>query len=378
MEIYLDNSATTKPMGIAIEAAVFAMAQEYGNPSSLHRKGWQAETLLTNAKSQIASAISCDKNEIVFTSGATESNNLGMIGLAMANIRRGKRIVTTAIEHPSVMEALATLEKQGFTIVKLLPNEDKEFDPIDFFNAVDEETTLVCAMYVNNETGMILPINEIAKAVKKKNPTTAVFIDGVQGFMKLPIKLKNSSIDLMSFSGHKVYAPKGVGALYIRRGVRILPQLYGGGQQNQIRPGTEPMPMIVAFGAAVEAQKDTMQHMSDHYKSLNEYFREQVKENSNIKINSKPSWANHIISIAVSGVRSEVMLHFLEQFEIYVSSGSACAKGKQSYVLASLGFSKESSDETIRISFGRDTTTQMIDTLIEKINEGINTLAKKR
>ncbi len=378
MEIYLDNSATTKPIDEAINVVVYVMAQEYGNPSSLHRKGWKAEQVMTNSKSQLANALSCDKNEIIFTSGATEANNLAIIGLCMANVRRGKRIVTTTVEHPSVMEALAILEKQGFTIVKLPPNEDKEYLPIDFFNAVDEDTILVCAMYVNNETGLILPIEDIAKAVKRKNPKTAVFVDAVQGFMKLPIKLKNSSIDLMSVSGHKVYAPKGIGALYIKRGVRILPQIYGGGQQNGIRPGTEPLPLIAGFGEAVEVQSSEMARMSQHYKSLKEYFLEQVKGNPNIKINSKIGWADYIISIAISGIRSEIMLHFLEQFEIYVSSGSACAKGKHSYVLSSLGISKEIADETLRISFGRDTTKQMIDELIIRLNEGIATLAKKR
>ena len=378
MELYFDNSATTKCMETAIDAAVIAMSQDYGNPSSLHKKGWQAELLLTKAKNQLAKAISCDKNEIIMTSGATESNNLAIKGIAMAHSRRGKKIVTTAIEHPSVLETLADLEKQGFHIVSILPNKDNEYAPIDFFNAVDEDTILVCAMYVNNETGMILPIEEIATAVKKKNPNTAVLVDAVQGFMKLPIKLKYSKIDLMSFSGHKVYAPKGVGMLYVKRGVRILPQLHGGSQQNQIRAGTEPMPMIAAFGAAVEAQLATMQEMNTQYKMLNDYFREQVKTSIEIKVNSKPNWATHIISVSVTGIRSEVMLHFLEQFEIYVSSGSACGKGKQSHVLAALGFSKECSDDTLRISFGRDTTTQMIDTLLEKIDEGIHTLAKKR
>lgn len=378
MEIYLDNSATTKPIPQGIAAAVFAMEQEYGNPSSLHKKGFAAENLLMKAKVQVAAALGCDKGEIVFTSGATEANNLGIIGLSTANMRRGKRIVTTAIEHPSVLEALAVLEKQGFTIVKLLPNEEQEYAPIDFYNAVDEETILVCAMQVNNETGMILPIEAIAREVKRKNPKTTVFVDGVQGFMKLPIKLKNSSIDLMSVSGHKVYAPKGVGALYIKRGLRIVPQMYGGGQQNGLRPGTESIPLIAAFGAAVEAEQAKLPQMREHYKALKEYFLEQVKGNPSIKVNSKKDWADYIISVAISGIRSEVMLHFLEQFEIYVSSGSACAKGKQSHVLLALGFSKERSDETLRISFGRETTIEMIDELVKRLNEGIEALAKKR
>lgn len=378
MEIYLDNSATTKPLQEAIDAAIFTMTEEYGNPSSLHRKGFKSENIVVNAKSQIANALSCDKNEIYFTSGATEANNLGIIGSAMANARKGKKIITTAIEHPSVMEALYVLEKKGFIIEKLKPNRENEYSPLDFYNAVDDDTILVCTMFVNNETGLILPVDKIAKAVKNKNANTAFFVDAVQGFIKLPIKLKNSNIDIMSVSGHKVYAPKGIGALYIKRGVRVLPQLYGGGQQNSIRPGTEPVPLIAAFGKAVEIQANSINEMCEHYKTLKDYFIEKVKNNTNIIINSKPDWANHIVSIAVKGIRSEVMLHFLEQFEIYVSSGSACAKGKHSYVLSALGISKENSDETIRISFGRDTTKEMIDELVIKLNEGIETLAKKR
>ena len=210
-EVYLDNSATTKVCEPAVRAAVQVMQTDYGNAASLHRKGFEAEQHITAAKKAIAAVLGCTEQELYFTSGATESNNMSLIGAADANKRRGKKIITTAIEHASVLETAAYLERQGYEVVRLQPNADGQYTPMDFYNAVDEQTVLVSAMFVNNEIGCSLPVTDIAKAVKRKNPNTLFHTDAVQGFLKLPLKLKNSGIDLLSASGHKIYAPKGIG-----------------------------------------------------------------------------------------------------------------------------------------------------------------------
>lgn len=378
MEIYLDNSATTRPCREAVDACLFAMETEYGNPSSLHRKGLRAEQLQNRAKAQLAAALSCEPSELIFTSGATESNNLALMGAAHANMRKGKTILTTSIEHPSVMEVTAALEKEGFRIKRLMPDENGSYTPEQFAEAVDADTILVSCMYVNNETGLILPVFAIAEAVKRKKADVLVHVDAVQGFLKQPIRLKNAAVDLLSVSGHKVSAPKGIGALFIRKGVRIQPRVYGGGQQNGIRSGTEPVPLIAAFGAAVEAQYQKLEESRKRYAARKEFLCEKLAGIEGISVNSTERCAPHIVSISVKGIRSEVMLHYLEQFEIYVSSGSACAKGKQSYVLAALGFSKPLSDTTLRISFGPDTTEEMLAELAKRLEEGSRTLAKMR
>lgn len=376
MEIYLDNSATTKPFDEAIEACVYAMKEEYGNPSSLHKRGFLAEKLLDSSKIEISKALVCQPNEIYFTSGATESNNLAIIGAANAHKRKGNKIITSAIEHPSVKEAMAYLSSQGFEIIEVMPNKNGKYDIIDFINLVDEKTILISLMYVNNETGLILPVFDIAKKTKIKNPNVIIHVDAVQAFMKIPIKLKNSFIDLMSISGHKVYAPKGIGALYIKKGVRILSQTYGGAQQGGIRSGTESIPLISAFSAAVKKQNNNIKENLEHYKNLKDYLIKKLKEIEDVKINSCEDSAPHIINISVDKIRSEVMLHYLEQFYIYVSSGSACSRGKQSYVLTALGFEKDRIDTSIRISFGLETTNEMLDVFVDKLKDGINTLAK--
>lgn len=378
MEIYLDNSATTKVCAEAEAACLFAMREEFGNPSSLHKRGFEAEKLIDEAKKQIANLISCDKGEIFFTSGATESNNLAILGRALSENRRGNKIITTAIEHPSVLEACAFLEKRGYEIVKIYPDENGKINPIDFYNAVDEKTILVSAMMVNNETGYILPVGEIAKAVKRKNKNVCFHVDAVQGFLKLPIKLKNSDIDLMSISGHKVYAPKGVGAIYIKKGTRIKPLIYGGNQQNGLRSGTESVPLISAFGASVKANGPKISENLEHYKKLRARLLLKLSEIPDITVVSDESCAPFIVSLSVKGIRSEIMLHFLEQYDIFVSSGSACSKGGGSYVLSAFGVLKEVSDEAIRLSFSRETTEEMLDVFIEKLKLGTETLAKKR
>lgn len=379
MEIYLDNSATTRPCDEAVAACVHAMKTEYGNPSSLHKMGFSAERLMETAAKQLAAALSCEPSELVFTSGATESNNLAVLGAAAAAARRGKTVVTTAVEHPSVLEACARLESQGYTVKRLNPDQTGRYTPEQFADAVDQDTVLVTCMMVNNETGLILPVMDIARAVKRKNPNALVHVDAVQGFLKLPIKLKGADVDLLSVSGHKVRAPKGVGALYLKRGVRILPRTYGGGQQGGLRSGTEPVPLISAFGAAVEAQCTKISAERERCGAVRARLIEQASAVNGLTVNSAgEGYAPHIVSLSAYGVRSETMLHFLEQHGIFVSSGSACAKGKPSHVLTALGFDPMTAGETIRVSFGADTTPGMMDELVSRLAEGIAVLVKQR
>ena len=378
MEIYLDHSATTPCSSEAVEACRGAMADCYGNPSSLHRKGFAAERLTDAARESIAAALACDGTELIFTSGATEANNLALIGAARARERRGKTIVISAVEHPSVLEPAAWLEKQGFTVKRIFPGADGVYSPADFAEAMDQETVLVSAMMVNNETGLILPVLEIAKAVKRMSNDVLFHTDAVQGFLKQPIRLKNSMIDLLSVSGHKVRAPKGVGALYIRKGVRLLPLLYGGGQQNGLRPGTEPVPLIAAFGAAVEAQKGRIAENAAHYETLRSHLVGCLSGISGVEARTGGEYAPWIVSVSAYGLRSEILLHYLEEAEIYVSSGSACSKGAPSHVLSALGIDRRTADETIRVSMSAATTVAELDAFAERLAEAMRLLHKQR
>ena len=378
MEIYLDNSATTRVCREAAAACCQAMETVFGNPSSLHKKGFAAEQLADLSKTQLAAALSCAPGELLFTSGATEANNLALIGTAEALKRRGKTILTTAVEHPSVLETAQELERRGFRLKILPPAGPEGYTPEQFAQAVDEDTILVSAMMVNNETGLILPVKQIAQAVKAKNPQTLVHTDGVQAFLKLPVRLKSSGLDLFSISGHKAAAPKGIGALWIRKGVRLLPRSFGGGQQAGLRSGTEPVQLYAAFGAAAEAQLPHLQENLQHYRALKEGLLEQLASIPEVTVHSGENCAPHIVSLAVRGIRSEILLHYLEQFEIYVSSGSACSKGKPSGVLEALGVDRRTADETVRVSFCADTTKEMLEELVFRVKEGISSLAKQR
>lgn len=377
-EIYLDNSATTKVCPAAVEAVVQAMQTDYGNAASLHRKGFEAEQLLVHAKKTLAFALSCGENEIYFTSGATESNNLALIGAAQAAKRRGKKIITTAIEHPSVLETMTYLETQGFEVVRLLPDADGKYSPDAFYQAIDEQTILVSSMFVNNETGLVLPVLEIARAVKRKNPQTLFHTDAVQGFLKLPLKLKNSHIDLLSASGHKIYAPKGVGLLYVKKGVRIQPLFYGGGQQNGIRVGTDSVALIAGLAAAVQENQNRLKEHELHYRSLKAHLLSLAEEIPEIAINSPSDAAPFVVNLSVEKIRSEIMLHYLEQSGIFVSSGSACSKGAHSHVLEAFGLNRSRIDTALRISFSPETTMEDLDFLVFKLKEGIASLAKTK
>lgn len=357
--IYLDNAATTKPCAEAVKAAAECAEHCFGNPSSLHKMGIEAEKILIRSKNVILQRLG-KEGEVYFTSGATESNNLAIFGTANALKRRGNRIVTTAIEHPSAAEPMKRLREQGFEVVELKPCEHEDFEQA-LIDAADDKTILVSCMAVNNETGFVVDTKRVYSGVKKRFPKCVVHADGVQGFCKVPI-----FADLISVSAHKIHGLKGVGALYKSKEVRLLPTVYGGGQQGGLRSGTEPVELIAAFGAAVEAYPDNFTYFSD----LKEHLLQPLSELSGVTVNSKNSLPN-IVNFSVKGVRSEIMLHFLEERGIFVSSGSACSRGKVSSVLTALGFSAAEADSAIRVSFCRDNTVNEIDTLVEGIRDGI-------
>ena len=371
MEVYLDNAATTKPCAEAVAAAVDAMTEKYGNPSSLHRAGLNAQLLVDSARKAIASAIGVDSDNIYFTSGATESNNLALRGASAAYGRKRKKIVISAVEHASVVETSADLEKNGFEIVRVSPREDGRYYGADFVNACDDDTCLVSIMYVNNETGYILPVKETFSAVKRKYPDIITHTDCVQAFMKLPVKANTLCADLISISGHKIHGGKGVGALYIKKGVRVLPVVTGGKQEKGIRSGTESVPMISAFGAAVKKLSPTITERYEKVSGLKAYLLGKLSVIDGVEVNSPEDGSPYVVNISAVGKRSEIMLHFLESREIYVSSGSACSKGQQSGVLGQFGIKDKRADSALRISMTAETAEAELDIFCEALKEGM-------
>lgn len=374
--IYLDNAATTKVCRKAADGAAHAMSEAFGNPSSLHGLGIEAEKLVNFSKEMLASALGGQADEIIFTSGATESNNLAIFGLAENYGRRKKRVVTTAVEHPSVMEPMKKLAAKGYELVILKPNEDGEITEDMLVDAVDANTCLISAMYVNNETGYVLPIERAFSRIKRLYPDCVTHCDCVQVFMKYPVKVKALAADAVSMSGHKVHAPKGVGALWVKKGVRVAPLVVGGGQQSGVRSGTEAVPSIYAFGKAVETLSPTVSARFEHASEIREYAFKRLSEIDGVVINSKDGASPYILSVAVTGIKSETVLHFLEQRDIYVSSGSACSKGKKSEVLEAFGLPDRLIDSTIRISTCEETSFEDIDALAEGLKTALETLVK--
>lgn len=370
MSIYLDNAATTKPCAEAVEAITAALTDNYGNPSSLHRAGLDAQLVVDKARKSIAKAIGCDSSGIVFTSGATESNNLALRGASAVYGKRRKRIVVSSVEHASVAETIADLGKSGFEIVRVCPNADGEFSAADFIAACDENTCLISMMAVNNETGHILPVQETFSAVKRRFPEIITHCDCVQAFMKLPVKAKMLCADLISLSGHKIHAAKGIGALCIFKGTRLIPIITGGAQEKGIRSGTESVPLIAGFGAAADKLLPSVYERYERAAALKAYLLGRLGEIGAVKVNSPEDGSPYVINISAVGRRSEIMLHFLEQKGIYVSSGSACSKGVQSGVLAEFGLSRERADSALRVSITADTTEAELDAFVDALKEG--------
>ncbi len=370
MSVYLDNAATTRPCAEAVEAAVKAMTENYGNPSSLHKAGLDAQLAVDYARKVIAGSIGADSSCVYFTSGATESNNLALRGAAGAYGRRKKKVVISAVEHASVDETAAALENAGYTVVRVSPREDGRLYAADFAVACDEDTFLISMMLVNNETGYILPVKETFSAVKRRFPDIITHCDCVQAYMKLPIKVNALCADMISLSAHKIHGVKGVGAIYIKKGVRVVPIVTGGKQEKGIRSGTESVPLIAAFGAAAEKLLPTIQERYEKVSGLKAYLLDRLAEIDGISVNSPEDGSPYVVNISAEGRRSEIMLHFLESKGIYVSSGSACSKGQQSGVLGQFGIRDKRADSAVRISMTAETTEEELDRLTEAVAEG--------
>lgn len=380
MPIYLDNAATTRPCEPAVSAVFQNMVEDYGNPSSLHKLGLAAEQNVTEARKAVAAALVCDPQCVTFTSGATECNNTAIFGAAKNYGKRKKKIVVSAIEHPSVSEPIKYLEeKEGFEVVRIKPTRGGEISPEDFIEAVDENTCLVSCMLVNNETGAIQPVRRIFSQIKRNFPECVTHCDAVQGFMKMPIKSAEIFADVIVVSGHKVHAVKGVGAMYIRKGIRIAPLLLGGGQEKNLRSGTESVPLIAGFGAAIRALMPTVGVAHENAEQITAYLLKKLSKLDYVTVNSTAeNTSPYITNFSVEGIRSEIMLHYLESKDIYVSSGSACSKGAHSSVLTAMGVSDKLADSAIRVSICRTTTMGEIDVLVTALQEGYQKLAKSK
>lgn len=369
MQAYLDNSATTVCEPGVVEKVVQMMSVVFGNPSAMHNKGVEAENYIKEAKEIIAKTLKVQEKEIIFTSGGTESNNLAIMGCGAANHRMGKHLITTKIEHPSVGNVMKHMEEEGFEVTYLPVDENGIVKLDKLREALRPDTMLVSVMYVNNEVGAVQPIEEIGQIVKANNRSTLFHVDAIQGYGKYRIHPKKMGIDLLSVSGHKIHGPKGIGFLYCDSKVKIKPILFGGGQQRDLRSGTENVPGIAGLAeAAKEIYTDFEEKMERLY-DVKAYFVEKIEELDNVKINglTGKNSAPHVVSVSFPGIRSEVLLHSLEEREIYASAGSACASNKPavSETLKAMNVPKEHLDSTLRFSFSVHTTKEEIDYCIE-------------
>ena len=376
MEHYLDNAATTKVCDEAAQAALAAMTENYGNPSSTHTKGREANRLLEKARKQVSAALGCTPGELIFTSCGSESDNWAIINGAEAMRRRGKHIISSAVEHDAVRRSLDELESRGFEVTRLAPDKKGGVSLDSVVSALRDDTILVSLMLVNNETGAVTDISSIARAVKKACPAALVHTDAVQGFMKVPFSAKTLGADMISISGHKIHAPKGIGALYIKNCVKLKPFIVGGSQETGRRAGTEAMPQIAAFGAACEIAQAGMAENIARMQSLRERAVQRLsREIPELVLIGGGS--PHILSISLPGWRSEVLMNYLEAKEVYVSRSSACKKGGRSHVLEAMGLSSRVIDGAIRIGLSRFTTEEDIDALCSALKEAHDTLAHR-
>lgn len=381
MDIYLDNAATTKPLDSVIDRVASVMKDTYGNPSSLHKKGIEAEKILKQAKETFSKHLGASKEEIYFTSGGTESNNTAIMGAAYAYQRNGKKIITSAVEHASVKEVFSYLESNGFEVVVIPVNKEGYIDEEKLFDQIDEQTILVSIMHVNNEIGTVQDIERIGYNIKVRNNKTIFHVDGVQSFGKIPIHVKKAKIDLLSLSGHKFYGPKGIGVLYKNKDILMRSLIYGGGQQKNIRSGTENVPGVAGMTEACDYVFAHFEEITIHYKGCKEYFCKRLfEEIKDLHINGPKitEGAPHIINIGFKDIKAEVLLHALEHNNIYVSSGSACSSNKKYElgVLEAIGNKGSDRDNAIRFSFGIDTTKEDLDHVINVLKEQVALLRK--
>lgn len=371
MMVYLDNSATTKPCEKAVKKVLEICTGNFGNPSSLHFCGFNAKKELDTSRQVIADFLSCNSNEIFFTPSGTAANHTAILGTAKARRRDGKRVITTLLEHPSVLKHFEELEKQGCEVVYLKPDKNGNFDLQDLSNAVDENTILVSVMAVNNEVGSIQDISKIKRIINENNSKAYFHCDAVQAFGKITLKPKKLGIDLMSMSAHKIHGIKGAGALFVNSNVRLLPSIVGGGQENGLVSGTEPMPAICAFAEAVKDIGNVEENLKA-VKNVRDNFIEKLKGVDKVCVNSPDDALPYIINISVEGVPSQVMLNSLSAMGICISAGSACSKGHRSNVLASMGVSPKNIDSAVRISLSKTTTDNDMNLLYNGIVDTVS------
>lgn len=373
MRVYFDNSASTKVADSVIEVMIKTMREDYGNPSAKHMMGVVAERYVKEATRMIVKTLKVEEKEILFTSGGTESNNIALIGGALANQRRGKHIISTAIEHPAVYEPLGKLVELGFEVTILPVDRAGHICLEELKNAIREDTIIVSTMYVNNEVGAVEPVEEIAKIVHEKNPDCLYHVDAIQGYGKYKIQPKKQGIDLMSVSGHKLHGPKGVGFLYIQKDAKVNPILFGGGQQRGMRSGTINVPGIAGMGEAARLAYEHFDEKIEKMIAIKDYLMDQLEKMEGIHLNSfrGTQSAPHILSVSVQGVRAEVLLHALEDREIYVSSGSACSSNHPgiSGTLKGIGLEDEFLDSTVRISLCSENTLEEADYFLGTLKE---------
>lgn len=368
--VYLDNSATTKPSENVVKKITDALLFHYGNPSSLHNLGIDSEMLIDEARGHVSKLLGCDKNSVIFASSGSQANNIALLGAAEASKRRGKTIVASINQHASVINALKHLEKIGYVVKWLYPEENTKISLEKLDSLITDDTILASIMYVNNETGAIEPVKEAFNLIKNKNPKTVTHCDAVQAFGKIPFTPESLSADLISVSAHKIHGPKGVGALYINKNCRISPIFFGGSQEKGFNPGTEAVSLISGFGEAAKDISNSMER-ANIYHILKNRLLLRLKEVDGVEINSPEDAAPFIVNFSIKNIRSEIMLHYLSSLGVYVSSGSACSKGKKSEILTNMGLSEPRVNSALRISFSANNTESDIDALIEGLKTGV-------
>lgn len=367
---YLDNSATTRVLPEAADAALHVMRETFGNPSSQHALGIRAAGVLRDARAQVAQVLGAQPAEIIFTSGGTESINTALLGACRKNIHKGKHIITTAIEHAATLNCVKKLESEGFAVTYLQPNAAGRIASADLEAALRDDTVLLTCMLVNNEVGTLLPVAEMGRLLKKRCPQALYHVDAVQGLFRVPLTPAKWGCDLMSVSGHKIGAPKGIGALYKKQGVNLPPLLYGGGQEGGFRPGTEPLPNVAAFAQACCVRARTLREDHAHIAALSAYLQEQLAQEVPFAVQNGTNDVPHVVNYSFEGCKSEVLLRVLEMDGVYVSAGSACARGHESHVLTAMGLPKSRIDTALRISFAPFNTTADVDALIAALHKG--------
>lgn len=380
-EIYLDNSATTRPYDDVVEFVNHINSNVYGNPSSLHTKGIEAERMVRNAREIVAKSLGASRDEIYFTSGGTEANNLAVAGYLYANPRKGKHIMTTKIEHPSVMEIYNNLSQYGYDVDFVDVDKNGIVCIEDIREKIKKETSLISVIYINNETGAIQPINEIVKIRNSINRDIVLHVDAVQAYGKMKIAPQKQGIDILTISSHKIHGPKGVGALYANRDIKLKPIIFGGGQESQLRSGTENVSGICGFGAAVDMTFKTIEHSREHCENIKNMLLKMLKRDiEDVNIISPEASSPYILNVSFSNVKAEVLLHHLEARDIFVSTGSACSSRKQvlSHVLRAMGIKPEVIEGSIRFSFSSFNTEEDIIKTVEAIKDILPKIRIKR